>query len=79
MPLIPVPPEPELDEVFRAAVAALDAGDREALDRLLTAHPELATARLERPGAWLREEVGGALGDLGVAGFACLLHIVAQG
>jgi peptide-methionine (S)-S-oxide reductase len=54
---------PDLDGLFRAAVAALDAGDPVALDRILAAHPELATARLERPGAWLREEVGAALDD----------------
>ena len=51
----------ELDTLFRMAVAAIDAGDVAALERLLDAHPRLASARLEAPGAWLRDVVNGAL------------------
>jgi hypothetical protein len=50
-----------LDTLFRTAVAALDAGDVAALEQLLDAHPGLAAARLESPGAWLRDVVKGAL------------------
>ena len=50
-----------LDELFSRAVAAVDAGDVAALESLLAAHPELAAARLESPGSWLRDQVGGAL------------------
>lgn len=49
-----------LDSLFREAVAAIDAGDVAALERLLAEHPELARERLDAPGAWLREQVGGA-------------------
>jgi peptide-methionine (S)-S-oxide reductase len=52
-----------LDARFRAAVALMDAGDVPALERLLAADPGLAGARLEAPGAWLRDQVGGALDD----------------
>jgi hypothetical protein len=45
---------------FRAAVSAIDAGDFDALNALLDAHPELAVDRLEGTPEWLREEVGGA-------------------
>ena len=47
--------------LFRTAVAAIDAGDLAALERLLAAHPHLASARLEAAGAWLRDVVKGAL------------------
>lgn len=50
-----------LDDLFRQAVEAIDAGDAPALSRLLAAHPPLARARLESPSGWLRDRVGGAL------------------
>ena len=50
-----------LDELFREAVAAVDAGDVAALERVLAEHPRLVRDRLARPGPWLREKVGGAL------------------
>jgi ankyrin repeat protein len=50
-----------LDSLFRESVSAIDAGDVAALERLLTAHPRLVRDRLESPGAWLRDKVGGAL------------------
>ncbi|MEO8453103.1 MAG: ankyrin repeat domain-containing protein [Gemmatimonadota bacterium] len=53
-------PDP-LDALFRDAVAAIDAGDVATLERLLAAHPTLVRDRLENPGAWLRDKVGGAL------------------
>ena len=52
-----------LDSLFREAVSTIDAGDVAALERLLTAHPRLVHDRLESPGAWLRDKVGGALDD----------------
>jgi hypothetical protein len=54
--------DPEiLDSLFREAVSAIDAGDVTALERLLAAHPRLVRDRLDSPGAWLRDKVGGAL------------------
>jgi Ankyrin repeats (3 copies) len=53
--------EASLDEMFRVAVSAIDAGDVETLERLLVESPVLARERLEVPGAWLREQVGNAL------------------
>jgi hypothetical protein len=50
-----------LDELFRSAVAAIDAGDLIELERLVTAHPTLVRDRLEDPGVWLRDKVGNAL------------------
>ncbi len=50
-----------LDSLFREAVSAIDAGDVNELERLLTAHPALVRERLHSPGAWLRDKVGGAL------------------
>jgi hypothetical protein len=50
-----------LDELFCAAVAAIDAGDVTELERLVTAHPTLVRDRLDAPGAWLRDKVGAAL------------------
>lgn len=50
-----------LDAGFREAVAAIDAGDLIALERLLAARPELARERLPSAGAWLRDKVGDAL------------------
>ena len=50
-----------LDSLFRDAVSAIDAGNVAEIERLLTAHPELARERLQSPGGWLRDKVGGAL------------------
>ena len=50
-----------LDARFREAVAAIDAGDVTTLELLLAASSELVRNRLESPGAWLRDKVGGAL------------------
>ena len=50
-----------LDELFCAAVSAIDAGDVVEVERLVTAHPALVRDRLEAPGAWLRDTVGDAL------------------
>jgi hypothetical protein len=50
-----------LDAGFREAVAAIDAGDVGGLARLVAANPALVRERLESPGPWLREVVGGAL------------------
>jgi hypothetical protein len=50
-----------LDDLFASAVAAIDAGDVAALQRLLTDHPRLVHDRLDTPGAWLRDKVGPAL------------------
>ncbi len=50
-----------LDSLFREAVSDIDAGDVTALERLLAAHPKLVRDRLDCPGAWLRDKVGGAL------------------
>jgi hypothetical protein len=50
-----------LDLLFRDAVAAIDAGDVTALDRLLAAQPRLVRERLDAPGPWLRDTVGAAL------------------
>src|SRR5205809_7594167 len=49
------------EERFREAVAAIDAGDVAALERLVNADPALVCERLESPGAWLRDKVGKAL------------------
>lgn len=50
-----------LDDSFRAAVAAVDAGDVAMLERRLAEDPRLVRERLDKPGAWLRDKVGGAL------------------
>jgi peptide-methionine (S)-S-oxide reductase len=50
-----------LDSCFRDAVAAIDAGDVEALRREIAANPSIVRERLEAPGAWLRDTVGQAL------------------
>lgn len=48
-------------DLFRQAVAAIDAGDLAGLQRLLADHPHLAAERLDGPAPWLREEIGSAL------------------
>jgi peptide-methionine (S)-S-oxide reductase len=50
-----------LDARFREAVTAIDTGDVAKLERLVAADPTLLRERLESPGAWLRDTVGGAL------------------
>lgn len=50
-----------LDGLFQQAVSAIDAGDVAALEPFLAEHPELVRERLDSPGAWLREKVGGAI------------------
>jgi ankyrin repeat protein len=50
-----------LDQRFQEAVAAIDAGDVATLERLLADDPQLVRDRLAKPGAWLRDKVGGAL------------------
>lgn len=50
-----------IDALFREAVAAIDAGDVVALERLLVQHPRLVRDRLESPGGWLRSQIGEAL------------------
>jgi len=50
-----------LDGLFRQAVAAIDAGDVVALERLLAEHPRLVRDRLKSPGEWLRGQIGAAL------------------
>lgn len=49
------------DRDFRDAVSAIDAGDIATLEGLVSANPALVRDRLESPGAWLRDVVGGAL------------------
>jgi hypothetical protein len=53
--------ETAIDLLFREAVRAIDDGDTTGLERLLAEHPQLVRDRLEAPGAWLRDRVGGAL------------------
>jgi Ankyrin repeats (3 copies) len=53
----------DLDTRFRDAVFAIDAGDLATLTRLLHDTPELASARLNRPGRWLLDTFGGKLPD----------------
>lgn len=50
-----------LDELFRQAVAAIDAGDVTTLEKLLEEHPRLVRERLRSPGEWLRSQIGAAL------------------
>lgn len=50
-----------LDDRFREAVAAIDAGDIGELERLIATCPELVRQRLTSPGAWLRDKAGNAL------------------
>jgi peptide-methionine (S)-S-oxide reductase len=51
----------ELDSLFREAVTHVDGGDAPALARMLREHQRLVRERLDTPGEWLREQVGGAL------------------
>ena len=50
-----------LDASFREAVAAIDAGNIQRLEHLISANPSLVRERLESPGTWLRDKVGKAL------------------
>jgi peptide-methionine (S)-S-oxide reductase len=50
-----------LDESFRAAVTAIDAGDLATVERLIAANPALVRERLDSPGPWLRNAVGKAI------------------
>src|SRR5262245_5001640 len=52
---------PALDDLFRRAVAAIDAGDVAALRQQIAAQPRLVSERLEHPGPWLRDTIGNAL------------------
>lgn len=52
-----------IDSLFREAVSAIDAGHVISLERLLAENPNLVRDRLDSPGAWLRDKVGGALDD----------------
>jgi len=65
-----------IDALFREAVSAIDAGDVERLERLLTEHPALVSQRLDAPGPWLRNTVKGALDDFFKAPY--LLWFVAE-
>jgi len=67
-----------LDRRFRDAVAAIDAGDLRALERLLAADPTLAAVRLDAPGDWLRERVGHAIDPGHFFERPCLLWFVAE-
>src|SRR5262245_62219600 len=72
-------PDPEnLDALFREAVAAIDAGEVSTLERLLAAHPRLVRDRLEAPGAWLRDKVGGAVEAGGFFERPYLLWFIAE-
>jgi peptide-methionine (S)-S-oxide reductase len=51
----------DIDTSFREAVVAMDAGDLAGLERLIAATPALVHERLEAPGSWLRDRVGGAV------------------
>lgn len=59
------PPAPTaragLDPLFREAVAAIDAGDIAALERLVGSHPQLVRDRLDTPGPWLSDRADTAL------------------
>lgn len=50
-----------LDDAFREAVAAIDAGNVGRLEQMIAANPALVRERLETPGAWLRDKVGNAV------------------
>ena len=67
-----------LDDLFRQAVAAIDAGDLAALQALLNEHPQLVHDRLESPGAWLRDKIGNAIEPDGFFARPYLLWFVAE-
>lgn len=69
-------PDDSHDSLLRDAVAAMDAGDLGAVERMVAEHPRLLHERLEVPGAWLRDRVGGALDDFFRAPY--LLWFVAE-
>jgi peptide-methionine (S)-S-oxide reductase len=50
-----------IDALFQRAVSAIDAGDVSGLAQLVALNPGLVRERLDSPGAWLRDTVGGAL------------------
>jgi ankyrin repeat protein len=50
-----------IDDLFRQALAAIDAGDEAALEQLLREHPDLVHKRLTRPGKWLKDQMGGRI------------------
>ncbi len=52
-----------IDVLFREAVAFLESGRLDGLQRLLAANPSIATARLTEPGPWLCDRFGGKLPD----------------
>lgn len=54
-------PDRNLDALFQEAIAAIDAGEVDTLERLLIDHPRLVRDRLEHPGDWLRNQIGAAL------------------
>jgi hypothetical protein len=51
----------QLDKLFHQALSAIDTGDIDTVQQLITAHPELLSARLESPGPWLRDLAGAAV------------------
>jgi len=51
----------DLNALFREAVAAIDAGDVDTLERLLRQHPQVVCERLTDPGDWVRSQIGQAL------------------
>jgi peptide-methionine (S)-S-oxide reductase len=54
--------DPErLDDLFREAVTAIDAGDLATLEGLLAQRPALVHQRLRAPGVWLRSQIGEAI------------------
>ena len=65
-----------IDDRFRRAVAAIDAGDVAQLERVIESDPAIVCERLETPGAWLRDTVGRALDDFFKAPY--LLWFVAE-
>lgn len=67
-----------LDSLFQQAVTAIDAGDENALKKLLAAHPHLLHSRLENPGAWLRDKVGRAVEPNGFFARPYLLWFIAE-
>jgi len=50
-----------LDELFRLAVSAIDAGDVNELEHLVAANGRLVCERLDSPGTWLCDKVGAAI------------------